>query len=265
MNFAPLSHAMQSWANSDIYALLYPLFLLLLLLLLLILKKHIQSPPSRGQTLPPGPRPWPILGNAMEIGFKPHVSLSNLARVHGPLISLRLGSQLLVVASSPAAATEVLKSQDRLLSGRCAPQAFPISASVLERSSFIWAPECTERWKLLRALCRNELLSAKVLETGAALRERKTAEVVEFLGEKEGKVMEIGEVVHTLVSNVLSNLCFSKDFIDLRGGVGREFKEIVSAMKKLVITPNVADLYPGLLGKLDPQGLRGRPWNAIED
>ncbi|GJY42618.1 cytochrome P450 [Tanacetum coccineum] len=47
-----------------------------------------------------------------QMGNKPHASTAMMAQEYGPLISLRLGSRLLVVASSPEAAMEVLKTQD---------------------------------------------------------------------------------------------------------------------------------------------------------
>ncbi|KAL8252647.1 hypothetical protein R6Q59_036340 [Mikania micrantha] len=75
------------------------------------------------KNLPPGPRPWPIIGNMHQMAKNPHVVAANFAKQYGPLISLRLGTRLLVVASSPEAAKEVLKTQDRQLSGRSIPDA----------------------------------------------------------------------------------------------------------------------------------------------
>ncbi|RVW28439.1 Berbamunine synthase [Vitis vinifera] len=98
-------------ADISLFSFLYPLLLLPFLLIF----KHIflKSPP-----LPPGPYPWPIIGNLLQMGGNLHVKLANLAKRHGPLMSLRLGTQIMVVASSSAAAMEVLKTHDRTLSGR---------------------------------------------------------------------------------------------------------------------------------------------------
>ncbi|RVW16328.1 (S)-N-methylcoclaurine 3'-hydroxylase isozyme 1 [Vitis vinifera] len=66
------------------------------------------------------------------------------------VISLRLGSQILVVASTSSAAVEILKTHDRVLSGRYVPHAVPAKNS--EKCG--WAVECNDAWKNLRTVCR---------------------------------------------------------------------------------------------------------------
>ncbi|KAK2985108.1 hypothetical protein RJ640_022986 [Escallonia rubra] len=204
------------------------LFLLLLPLFLLI-SKHFTNPSPKN--LPPGPRPWPIIGNILDVGRKPHISITHFANLHGPLISLKLGSQLLVVGSSPAAATEILKTHDRQLSAR------------------------------------TELFSVKAIELQAGLRERKVGEMVDFVGskEKEGKSVKIGEVVFATVFNILGNICFSKDFIELKDeGVAGGLKGVIWKMMELGTTPNVADFCP-VFDRLDVQGLRKKAMEYQEE
>ncbi|KAK2985111.1 hypothetical protein RJ640_022989 [Escallonia rubra] len=228
-----------------------PFFLLILTLFLFILKQ-IRYPPLKGQNLPPGPRPWPVIGNILHMGKKPHISLTHFAKLHGPLISMRLGNQLLVVGSTPAAATEILKTHDRVLSARYVPKA---STPHLRPLSLAFASECSEYWKSLRSLCRTELFSAKAIELQAGLRERKVGEMVEFLEGKDGRSVKIGEVAFAAVFNILANICFSKDFIDLKGGgVDSGLKEVFWKMLELATTPNIADFYP-IFDGLDPQGI----------
>ncbi|KAF5782412.1 putative geraniol 8-hydroxylase [Helianthus annuus] len=70
----------------------FSLFLLLTpLFLVFIIRKYLKS----GKKLPPGPRPWPIIGNLNQVGKNPHVSTAILAQEHGGLISLHLGTQRL--------------------------------------------------------------------------------------------------------------------------------------------------------------------------
>ncbi|KAL6004549.1 hypothetical protein ACLOJK_005104 [Asimina triloba] len=109
------------------------------------------------KNLPPGPAPSPIVGNLLQLTEKPHVALANMARTYGPLISLRLGTQLLVAASSPSAAAQVLKTHDRLLCTRDVPDTYRI----LEHTPFslAFAIHCDDRWKALRAVCRAELFT----------------------------------------------------------------------------------------------------------
>ncbi|GJN38672.1 hypothetical protein PR202_gb27737 [Eleusine coracana subsp. coracana] len=69
---------------------------------------------SRSSTvnLPPGPQRVPVLGNLHQIGALPHRSLWALARRHGPVMMLRLGSVPTLVVSSPEAARAVMKTHD---------------------------------------------------------------------------------------------------------------------------------------------------------
>ncbi|KAH7862246.1 hypothetical protein Vadar_002018 [Vaccinium darrowii] len=104
----------------------YIIFSILLSPLLLLFLKHIKSTfLSKTPLLPPGPNPWPILGNIPQMGKKPHVTLTKFAQSYGPLLSLKLGSQLLIVGSSSAAGVEILKTHDRILSARHVPHVLP--------------------------------------------------------------------------------------------------------------------------------------------
>lgn len=225
--------------------------LLLLPLLLLFLLKHFNSSPQ----LPPGPNPWPILGNLLHMGKKPHVTLSNFAQSYGPLISLKLGTQVLIVGSSPAVAMEILKTHDRILSARLVPHVSPVKSPELNHLSLGWAVECNDNWKFLRTICRTELFSGKAIESQACLRERKVMEMVEFLSRMEGKVVKIGEVVFATVFNMLSNVLMSRDFTRL-GEESEEgkMKGLLRTIFEVVSTPNLADFYP-IFGALDLQGL----------
>ncbi|KAA0055170.1 putative (S)-N-methylcoclaurine 3'-hydroxylase isozyme 2 [Cucumis melo var. makuwa] len=228
---------------------------LLLLLPIFIILKHIKSPSSK-LPLPPGPNPWPILGNLLQIGQNAHISITQFANIYGPLISLKLGAQRLIVASSPAAATAVLKTQDRLLSARYIFQMTPDRA-LHDQHSLVFSPECGDQWKNLRSLCKVNLFTAKAIESQAILREKKMKELVKFLESKQGSVVEVKDFVFTSVFNTLSNLIFSMDLIDF---VGDGFKGIKGPFKKMMdlgLTPNLADFYP-LLRRFDLQGLKNK-------
>ncbi|KAF8732041.1 hypothetical protein HU200_015997 [Digitaria exilis] len=71
---------------------------------ILLLWRWSNNDPRRKYNLPPGPRPWPVIGNLNLIGHLPHRSFHELSKLHGPLMSLRLGSQPTIVGSSVDAA-----------------------------------------------------------------------------------------------------------------------------------------------------------------
>lgn len=73
---------------------------------------------SSKSKLPPGPWLKPIFGNLFDLGDKPHRSLATLAQIHGPVMSLELGSLITIVVSSETMAKEIPQKQDLLFSNR---------------------------------------------------------------------------------------------------------------------------------------------------
>ena len=133
------------------------------------------------------------------MGRQLHSILVNLAKVHGPLMSLRLGTQISIIAPSPEAAREVLKTHDRELSGRFIANAIPLINPKLNFFSLAAAPECNDSWRSLRTICKADLFSAKVLESQNHIREMKVRELEDFLGSKEGEVVNLGEAIYVIL------------------------------------------------------------------
>uniref|UniRef100_F6HUH3 (S)-N-methylcoclaurine 3'-hydroxylase isozyme 2 n=1 Tax=Vitis vinifera TaxID=29760 RepID=F6HUH3_VITVI len=152
--------------------------------LIFLILKHLKA---KSPSLPPGPYPWPLIGNVHQIGKQRHIAMIDFARSYVPLFSLRLGTQTLVVGSSAAAAREILNSYDHILCARCVPRVIPCRITGLNGFAVGWSPECDDRWKYLRTMCRTQLFSGKAIESQACLREKKLMEVVMFLSSMEGK------------------------------------------------------------------------------
>ncbi|KAJ0857173.1 putative N-methylcoclaurine 3'-monooxygenase [Helianthus annuus] len=208
-----------------------PLFVLSTIPFLFFLVKQIKSLPSKcSKNLPPGPPKLPIIGNLHQVDNKPHVSTANIAREYGPLISLRLGNQLVVIASTPEAAMGILKTQDRFLSARVVPTAFQQPSLIPH--SLIWS-ECNETWKNLRTLCRTEMFSTKALEAQSMLREEKIGHMLEFLHSKQGEAINVEDVVFTTLFNTLSSIIFAKDLIDLKDDYGGS-NELKATLHKII-------------------------------
>ncbi|KAI3731299.1 hypothetical protein L1987_62487 [Smallanthus sonchifolius] len=197
---------------------LSPLLVISTSFLLLFIIKQTKLLSSKSiKNLPPGPPPLPIIGHLHMIGDNPHVSTANIAKKYGPLISLRLGKQLLVVASSPEAAMGILKTQDRHLSSRTVPAAFQHEALIPH--SLIWS-DSNQTWKNLRTLCRSEMFSTKALEAQSGIREEKVGQMLDFLRSKQGQVIELEDVVFTTLLNTLSSIIFGKDMLQFSDGNG---------------------------------------------
>ncbi|KAI4356839.1 hypothetical protein L6164_000826 [Bauhinia variegata] len=75
---------------------------------------------------PPGPRPFPIIGNILVLGSNPHQSLAKLSKTFGPIMSLKLGSRTTIIISSLDMAKEVLKKKDQAFSSRTVPDVIHV-------------------------------------------------------------------------------------------------------------------------------------------
>ncbi|CAD6205583.1 unnamed protein product [Miscanthus lutarioriparius] len=209
----------------------------------------------RRRGLPPGPHPLPVIGSLHLLGNQPHRSLARLAKVHGPLMSLRLGAVTTVVASSPAAAREILQRHDAVFSNRSVPDAPGAHA----KNSSVWLPNAP-RWRALRKIMGAELFAPHRLDALQHLRRDKVQELVDHVGRLacKGEAVIVGRVAFTTSLNLVARTIFSRDLTSLDDdGGSREFQEVVTDIMEAVGSPNVSDFFPAL-APADLQGWRRR-------
>ncbi|KAL0438773.1 UNVERIFIED_CONTAM: cytochrome [Sesamum latifolium] len=193
-----------------------------------ILKRlNSRSTGSASGKLPPGPRPFPIIGNFLHLGQKPHESLAELSKTYGPLMHLKLGTVDTIVVSSPEMAKEILHKHDQACSGR----AVPVSAQTLDHHKMSIA-------------CQG-------------LRQEKLRKLLDYVHEccLSRRVVDIGEAVFVTSLNLMSATLFSVDFAGFDSGSAQEFKETINGVAKSAAAPNIADYVPWLK-MIDPQGIK---------
>ncbi|KAJ1260065.1 hypothetical protein BS78_10G203200 [Paspalum vaginatum] len=127
--------------------------------------------------LPPSPWALPVIGHLHHLaGALPHRAMRDLAARHGPLMLLRLGGLPVVVASSAAAAREVMRARDLDFATRPVTRmvrlAIPAGAE-----GIIFAPY-GEGWRQLRKICTIELLSARRVQSFRPVREEEAARLL---------------------------------------------------------------------------------------
>uniref|UniRef100_A0A2C9WJU9 Uncharacterized protein n=1 Tax=Manihot esculenta TaxID=3983 RepID=A0A2C9WJU9_MANES len=237
--------------NTDGNNLFFPMILLLPLLLLIL--KHLRT--SSSPPLPPGPSPLPILGNLLQMGNNPHVTLTHFAKTYGPLLKIKLGTQLVVVGSSKEAAIEILKTHDRVLSGRLTPHAAPTKSMELDGFQVGWVDECNDHWKYLRTIYKTELFSGRaMMESQAVAREKMVKDVVRLMNKMEGQVVQIRQVAFAAIFNMLGNVMVSRDVVNfeqesVEGVIGGPLRDLIE------VGINISDLFP-ILARFDLQGLQ---------
>ena len=148
----------------------WPLLLALLPVVFLFVIARGSS--KKGLKLPPGPAMLPVVGNLHQVGGLPHRSLRELARRHGPVMLLHLGTVRTVVVSSAEAAKEVTKTHDLQCCSRPASPGPKRLSYDLKNLGF--APY-GEYWREMRKLFVVELLSMRRVKAASYAREEQVA------------------------------------------------------------------------------------------
>ena len=120
--------------------------------------------------LPPGPFPFPIMGNLLQLSDKPHRSLATLSKRYGPLMSLKLGCITTIVISSPDIVKEFFQTHDIAFSSRSVRDM----ARMVDhhKYSIAWLP-VGDQWRRLRRVTREYFYSAQSLEASELVLENK--------------------------------------------------------------------------------------------
>ena len=164
-------------------------------------------------SLPPGPRPFPIIiSNILKLGDKPHQSLTNLSNTCGPVMSIKLRSIATVVISSSETAKEVLHRNDQAFSSRTVPDA--VRAHNHHECSVAWVP-ASAHWRKIRKICTREIFSVQQLDASQGLRRKIVQELLDHVEECCGRgcAVDIDGAAFTTNLNLLSNTIFSINLV----------------------------------------------------
>ncbi|KAG9452445.1 hypothetical protein H6P81_005349 [Aristolochia fimbriata] len=213
--------------------------------------------------LPPGPRGLPLLGYLPFVRPDLHRFYAELAHAYGPIFSLRLGTKLCVVVSSPSLAKEIFKEQDTIFAN---PDA-PVSGLIMGHggSDIVWTPY-GPRWRLVRKICVREVMASSRLDATYRIRRREVRDMVHDLyhHHKEGTPVDITETAFVTALNVISSMIWGGR---LQGEeklrVGSEFRRVVGDIVMLLAKPNVSDFFP-LLARFDLQGVARETKSKIQ-
>ncbi|XP_051207547.1 cytochrome P450 71A1-like [Lolium perenne] len=208
--------------------------------------------------LPPSPPALPIIGNLHKLGgIHLHRTLQALARRHGPLFLLRVGSVPLVVVSSASVAEVVLKTQDHIFCNR--PQQYTARGLLYGCRDIAFSPY-GEQWRQIRRVAVVHLLSLKRVDSFRALRVEEVSRFVQRIraasgvGEDRGGV-NVSELIIGLTNNVISKAAFGNKL----GGVEPAMvRGLMKELTDVLSTFAVSDVFPRL-GWLDwARGLDAR-------
>ncbi|KAH1132411.1 hypothetical protein GYH30_011331 [Glycine max] len=215
--------------------------------------KHIAGP---SLPLPPGPRPWPIVGNLPHMGPAPHQGLAALAKTHGPLMHLRLGFVHVVVAASASVAEQFLKVHDANFCNR--PYNFRTTYMTYNKKDIAFYPY-GPRWRFLRKICTVHMFSGKAMDNFSQLRQEEVERLACNLTRSNSKAVNLRQLLNVCITNIMARITIGRRIFnddscncDPRAD---EFKSMVEEHMALLGVFNIGDFIPPL-DWLDLQGLK---------
>ncbi|KAH7661965.1 Cytochrome P450 E-class group I protein [Dioscorea alata] len=216
----------------------------------------------RSPPLPPGPTGLPLVGSLFSLDPDLHTHFASLAETYGPIFSLKLGTKLGVVITSPEISKEVLRDQDAIFANRDVPAVAHIIA--YSASDIVWTPD-GPMWRMLRKVCVREMLSKASLDGVYGLRRREMRAAVADLKRSCGKSVDVGAQMFVTVMNVITSTLWggTVEGEEGRSAVGKEFREVVAEITELLGQPNLCDFFPRL-GWMDLQGIERKMKRNLE-
>ncbi|CAN6308487.1 unnamed protein product [Urochloa humidicola] len=235
----------------------WQLGLLALLPVLLLLSSYfllLSSSRRRGSTgtlrLPPGPAQLPVLGNLHLLGPLPHRSLRDLARRHGPVMLLRLGTVPAVVVSSPAAAREVMKTHD---ADCCSRPDTPGPRRLSYGLKDVAFAPYDEYWREMRKLFILELLSMRRVKAAWHARERQVDKLVADLTSLSAAAaapVALDEHIFGLADGIVGTVAFGNVYGTERFAHRDRFHHVLDEAMEMMASFSAEDFFPNAAGRL---------------
>ncbi|WCJ41723.1 cytochrome P450 family 71 subfamily B polypeptide 2 [Euphorbia peplus] len=186
---------------------------------------------------PPGPWKFPLIGNIPQLlGGLFHRRLSDLAKIHGPIMSIQQGQIPAVVITSVAGAKEVLKIQGEEFAGR--PRSPAGDILYYNCKDIVFAPY-GDHWRQMRKICTLEFLSAKRVQSLRSVREKTVSSFVTELVGKSNSSVNLTKTVGDLTNSTM--------LISTYGKCDEKLLAMLEKVKDAVIeTSTGTDLFPSL-------------------
>jgi isoflavone 2'-hydroxylase len=215
---------------------------LCLLLLLVAFKLFIQTRPQH-KNLPPSPPSLPILGHLHLVKKPLHRTLHRLSQTYGHVFSLRFGSRLVVVVSSPSAVEECFTKNDIVFANR--PRSLAGKYLGYNYTTVVSA-SYGDHWRNLRRINALEILSTNRLNMFLGIRRDEVNHLLRKLSRNscEGFAkVELKSMFSELTFNIIMRMVAGKRYYGYGEAVkeeeeARKFREIVKESATIAVASN---------------------------
>ncbi|XP_047308914.1 tyrosine N-monooxygenase-like [Impatiens glandulifera] len=242
-------------------------------LAIFIFKIKICTPslPSKA-CLPPGPKPWPIIGNLfIMIRNKPFFRWvhSTMSQKGYEIFCILLGSVHVIVVSSPEIACEFLKTQDANFASRPTILSAEIVSGGFSATIFT---SFGDQWKKMRRVMVSNILSPTTLRWMHDKRAEEADHLIRYvtnsIKRNDGEV-KVRVATQYFSGNVIRRMVFGKRFFGEgteNEGPGVEEEEYMAGIftiLKCVYNFSISDYFP-FVQRMDLDGNVKRTRQAIE-
>ncbi|XP_021297026.1 phenylalanine N-monooxygenase-like isoform X2 [Herrania umbratica] len=223
------------------------LVLLLAPLALATLKITTRKTYSNRAPLPPGPTPWPVIGNLPEIWkYKPAYRWIHdlMKQLDTGIACIRLANIHVIPVTSPEIAREFLKKYDSVFASRPLTMASELASRGF--LSIILTP-WGDQWKKMRRVVTSNLMRPEILNWLLHKRTQEADNLVRFIynqcvnPEKDssnGSVINLRLAGRQYTGNVIRRMMFNKRYFGKSkedGGPGHEEEEHVESVFTVLI------------------------------
>ncbi|AWP01945.1 Cytochrome P450 [Scophthalmus maximus] len=189
-----------------------------LCLVYLILKSFHTVIPEGLRRLP-GPNPLPIIGNVLEVGSKPYLSLTAMSKRYGHVFQIQIGMRPVVVLSGSDMVRQALIKQGEEFAGRPDLYSFRF---INDGKSLAFSTDQAGVWRARRKLAYSALRSFSTLEGTtpeySCILEEHVCKEGEYLIRQLNTVMKADgsfdpfRYIVVSVANVICGMCFGRRY-----------------------------------------------------
>ncbi|KAG7011033.1 Cytochrome P450 81E8, partial [Cucurbita argyrosperma subsp. argyrosperma] len=193
-----------------------------------------------------------------------HRTLHHLSNKHGHVFSLRFGSRLVVVISSPSAVRECFTNNDIVLANR----PFLNTGKHLTYNFTVLAvAPYGELWRTLRRISTREIFSTTRLDLSSGIRQDEVKRLLCKLCRDDNVVVEVQPMIMDLTSNIVMRMVAGKRYFgdDVSDEEQAErFRDVVKRVMLYAGATNPGDFIP-LWNWIDPSGFEKKIMKVGEE
>ncbi|KAB1207046.1 Isoflavone 2'-hydroxylase [Morella rubra] len=209
--------------------------------------------------LPPGPPSLPIFGNLHLLKMPLHRTFHLFSQKYGQIFTLRFGSRLVIVVSSPSLVEECFTKNDIVLANR--PPSLVAKHLGYDQTTVVNAPH-GDHWRNLRRIGAIEIFSNSRLNSFIGIRRDEVNHLLCKLSHNASQTfarVELKSIFSELTFNIIMRMVAGKRYYAYGGEVkeeekAKEFREIILEVFENSGASNPAE-YVSVLRLIDYKGL----------